>query len=167
MASKVENYLEKSESKLLLAKNSYSLSTNSYLRELSGLPREMTFFNETAQQSYFSIFYAAKAYLISNNFETFPPGEHSSTYNGLERELNCNGVDSITAKRLMWIYYKERLNRGKSTYDPGFQLDGPAAKISISHAEEFLSAISSLIENDRLLLAGIKKTERQNAVSAK
>jgi len=171
MASKVENYLEKSESKLLLAKNSYSLSTNSYLRELSGLPREMTFFNETVQQSYFSIFYAAKAYLISNNLETRPPGEHISTYNGLERELEFNGVDIITAKKLMKQYHDEKFKRGKSTYDPNFRVEMPDAKRSIINAEDFLLAINALLEKDRILPAGIKNIVgsnlRQTAVSAK
>jgi uncharacterized protein (UPF0332 family) len=144
--SEIKTYLDKAEKKLLLAKSSYSLSTESYLRELCGLPTHLTFFDEAVQQAYYSIFYSAKAYFASDGKETSYPNEHSNIQTKLEGEFMCNKVEPGRATMLIEIYTREKKQRVRSTYRPEYDLNKRDAIKSIKNAELFISEIRSLLK---------------------
>ena len=66
-------YLERAESKVLLAKVTYEMSVNPTIKEALHLEQEATFFNDVISAAYYGIFYAAKAYLLGNGIKTSPP----------------------------------------------------------------------------------------------
>ena len=80
MDLKVKGYLERAENELILAKANFELSTKEEIKQILRISSGRTFFNDVISESYYSIFYSAKAYLLSQGIETQSPEEHRKTY---------------------------------------------------------------------------------------
>lgn len=80
MDSEVELYIIRAEDEFLLAQKDMEISTNSRIKEVLGIPKEKTFFYSVITHSYYAIFYAAKAYLLTKGIKTRPPEEHKKTF---------------------------------------------------------------------------------------
>ena len=65
MDIKVNGYLERAENELILAKANFELSTQDKAKEVLNISLDRTFFNDVISESYYSIFYSAKAFLLS------------------------------------------------------------------------------------------------------
>jgi len=76
MASLTDAYLARAENELVLAKINFEISTNEKHKILFNIEQSRTFFNDVISQSYYAIFYAAKAFLLTKNIETKTPDEH-------------------------------------------------------------------------------------------
>jgi uncharacterized protein (UPF0332 family) len=161
MVSKIEAYLGKAENNLVLAKHVYELSTHACLRDAMNLEKDMTFLGEVVSLSYYSIFYAAKAYTISNGIKTCPPNEHVDLHEALERDLHsrwfgenprevCEAL-MIDSRKLSDIFLYEKAKRGSSTYEPASKVRLRNAEISIENAEIFLISINYLLNRSKLL----------------
>jgi len=69
-------YIQRAKNELDLAKAIFKLSTNTSLKLEFELKKETTFFSNIISNSYYCIFYSAKAMLQSKNIVTNPPEEH-------------------------------------------------------------------------------------------
>lgn len=70
MDSEDKLYLERAENEIILAKTNLDISLSNELKNILKIQNNRTFFNDVITQCYYSIFYTAKAYLLSRNIET-------------------------------------------------------------------------------------------------
>jgi len=154
--SKVKLYLERGESKLLLSKVNFDISTNQKFKEMLGVPKEKTFYNDVISEAYFAIFYAAKAFLCSRNLETSGPEEHKKTYEEFKRLVDSGIIDAklwkiyqeeaTKAETLLKIFFEEKRKRGIFTYNVQSEANIPFAKESIENAKTFISLIKAMLK---------------------
>ena len=155
MDSEVNLYLIRAEDEFMLAEKDMKISTDIKLKAALGIPKEKTFFYSVITHAYYSIFYSAKAYLLSKGIKTEPPEEHKKTYrefskfvrNGiLDKELLKIYEDAIEkADSLLKIFKLEKKKRGIFTYNIKSEANLPYAKESIDNARKFISMIKIVI----------------------
>jgi len=156
MDSRVKLYLERAEGEILLAKTNFEMSLSEEIKNTLNLPKEQTFFADVISESYYSIFYAAKAYLILKGIETKVPDEHKKTYKQFKKIVDSGDLDeelleiyeseAEKADALLKILLLERGKRGRFTYDVNSNANIPYAEESIKNAREFVSVIKELAE---------------------
>jgi uncharacterized protein (UPF0332 family) len=127
MDLKVKGYLGRAENELILAKANFELSTKKEIKHMLRIPFEKTFFNDVISEAYYSIFYSAKAYLLSQGIETQSPEEHKRTYEEFKKLVESKKLDkqlreiyeleSEKAETLLKIFFSEKRNRGRFTYN--------------------------------------------------
>src|SRR3989344_1092637 len=152
-----KGYLDRAESQLMLAKANFELSTEENVKLLLKIPTNKTFFNNVISEGYYAIFYCAKAYLLSQKIETDAPEEHRKTYEQFKNMVDSKRLDkqlykiyeeeSEKAKILLKIFFDEKRNRGRFTYNINANANRPFAEQSIKNARIFLSTIKNLMEN--------------------
>ena len=164
MDIRVKGYLDRAENELILAKANFELSTQASAKEMLKIPANKTFFNNVISEGYYAIFYSAKAYLISQNIETSAPEEHKKTYDEFKKVVESKKLDrqlaeiydeeSNKAETLLRIFFYEKRNRGRFTYNLNANANLPFAQGSIKNAIIFLSTIKNLLEKwNKLLVA--------------
>lgn len=156
MDIRVKGYLDRAENELILAKANFELSTQVRAKEMLKIPANKTFFNNVISESYYAIFYSAKAYLISQNVETSTPEEHKKTYLEFKIIVDSKKLDkqlaeiyeeeSNKAETLLRIFFDEKRNRGRFTYNVNANANMPFAEQSIKNAKFFISTIKHLLE---------------------
>ena len=159
MDSKVKLYLERAENKIILAKTNFEISIKRDMKDLLKIPADQTFFNDVISQSYYAIFYTAKAYLISMRIITNAPEEHKKTYEELKKIADSGKLDkqligiyeeeSEKADILLNIFHLEKSKRGKFTYNVNANANIPYAQESLDNARKFVSIIKALIEGSK------------------
>src|SRR3989344_420711 len=157
MDIKVNGYLERAENGLILAKANFELSTQDKAKEVLNISLGRTFFNDVISESYYAIFYSAKAFLLSLGIKTEPPEEHKKTYDEFRKLVEARKIDkqlsaiyeeeSNKAETLLRIFFDEKRNRGRFTYNVNANANKPFAEQSIKNARFFCSTIKYLIEN--------------------
>lgn len=141
----------------MLAKANFELSIDENAKTVLKIPINKTFFNNVISESYYAIFYCAKAYLICQKIETNAPEEHRKTYDEFKKIVDSMELDrqlaeiyeeeSEKAELLLKIFFNEKRNRGRFTYNVNANANRPFAEQSIKNAKIFLSTIKNLIEN--------------------
>lgn len=159
MDLKVKGYLERAENELVLAKANFELSIKEEVKQLLHVPSGKTFFNDVISESYYSIFYSAKALLLSQGIETEAPEEHRKTYEEFRKIVESKKIDkslkeiydqeSEKAEALLKIFFTERKNRGRFTYNINANANMPFAEQSIKNARIFSSAIRAIIDETK------------------
>jgi uncharacterized protein (UPF0332 family) len=96
--------------------------------------------------AYFSIFYSAKAYLISKGIKTSAPEEHKKTYEEFKRLVDEKIVDRellelyddaiMKAESLLEIFHSEKKKRGHFTYNVQSEANKPYAEKSVANAKK-------------------------------
>lgn len=157
MDIKVKGYLDRAENGLILAKANFELSTQNKAKEILNISLDRTFFNDVISESYYAIFYSAKAFLLYLEVKTEPPEEHKKTYEEFRKIVESRKIDkqlseiyeeeSNKAETLLRIFFDEKRNRGKFTYNVNANANKPFAEQSIKNARFFASTIKHLIEN--------------------
>ena len=158
MDLKVKLYLERAENKIILARTNFNISINKELKYQLKIPAEKTFFNDIISDSYYAIFYAAKAYLLTKGIITRAPEEHKKTYLELKKIVDSGKLDNQLweiyekeadkADSLLSIFYLEKGKRGKFTYNVNANANIPFAQESIDNAIKFVSNIKAIIDHD-------------------
>lgn len=158
MDSKVKLYFERAENEMIIGKINFDISTDISIKKMLHIEEDRTFFNDVISQCYYSIFYAAKAYIISNNVETKPPEEHKKTYDEFSRlvasgKLDRQLLDIYTSEKekaevLMGIFKLEKSKRGRFTYNMNANANIPYAKESLENARLFVSLIKAILEKE-------------------
>lgn len=158
MDSNISLYIERSENELDLANVIYIVTSGEKLqKEIFHLDKVQTFYSGVIAHSYYSIFYAAKAYLLIKGIKTKPPSEHKKTYVQF-RKLASKGVikedllkayeeEYIKAEILLRIFKSERKKRGHFTYQKLAQANKEPAEKSMSNAGIFFKHINKICEN--------------------
>jgi len=157
MDIKVKSYLDRAENELILANANFSFSTNDEIKAKLGISSNKTFYNNVISESYYTIFYSAKAFLISLNIKTEAPEEHKKTYEEFKKIIKSKKLDqqlaqvydeeADKAETLLRIFFEEKRNRGRFTYNVNANANKPFAEQSIRNAKFFASTIKYLIEN--------------------
>ncbi len=156
MVLEVELYLKRAEEKVLLAKLCFEISTKAEAKSYLNIPQNQSFFNDIISLSYYSIFYSAKAYLLSKGIETSPPEEHKKTYEEFAKFVGIGALDkellniyenaALEAETLLNIFLLEKRKRGKFTYNVNANANLPFAKDSIENAKKFTGDLIAIIK---------------------
>ena len=158
MDIKVKGYLDRAENELVLSNANFSLSTTDDVKLKLGVSIGKTFFNNVISECYYAIFYSAKAFLISLGIKTGPPEEHKKTYEEFKKIVGSKRLDNQLAEiyeeetgkaeALLKIFFDEKRNRGRFTYNVNANANKPFAEQSIKNAKLFCSTIKHLIEGE-------------------
>ncbi len=119
--------------------------------------KEDTYYSATISHSYYSIFYAAKAYLLLKGIKTQTPNEHKKTFEEFSKLAEAGTIDMellniyrtmlIKADTLLHIFELEKGKRGKFTYRRIPQANKEPAEESIKNAQIFFKSIFRLCEH--------------------
>ena len=152
----VKGYLDRAENELVLANANFLLSINEEAKSKLGVEINKTFFNNVISESYYAIFYSAKAFLLSLGIKTEAPEEHRKTYDKFKDVINSKKLnkqlaevyeeESNKAETLLRIFFDEKRNRGRFTYNVNATANKPFAEQSIKNAKFFCLTIKHLIE---------------------
>jgi putative endonuclease len=151
----------------LLANTNFNISTEIELKDILSIPHEKTFFNDVISQAYYSIFYAAKAYLLNNGIKTMPPEEHKKTYKSFKKFVQSGKIDkelleiyeteSEKAEVLLKILFEEKRKRGIFTYNVKSEANIPSTKESIGKHGEDLACRYLVKKGYRILTRNYRK----------
>src|SRR3989338_3246946 len=149
-------YLERARNELDLARVIFKLSTNSKIKLELELREEVTFYSNVISNSYYCVFYGAKALLCSKNIITEAPEEHRKTLEEFEKLTFSGEIDVelltiyksvvIKADELLGIFRKEKAKRGEFTYQKLPQANQEPAKESLDNADKFFKNINLIIQ---------------------
>jgi len=152
-------YIERAKNELDLAKAIFKLSTDNQLKLEFELKEDSTFFSNVIGNSYYCIFYSAKALLQSKSITTEPPEEHKKTLEEFEKLTLSGEIDVklliiyksivVKADELFGIFKKEKSKRGKFTYKKLPQANQEPAKESLTNAEKFFKNINLIVQKDK------------------
>jgi len=155
MDSEINLYLLRAEDEFLLSQKDLQTSIDEKTKEFLGIPKEKTFFYSVISHAYYSIFYAAKAYLLTKGIKTSQPSEHKKTYRWFKKLVKEGILDEallkiyeteiIKADFLLKIFQSEKKKRGTFTYQMKSEANLPFAEESIENARKFISSIKAVI----------------------
>ena len=156
MDTVIKQYLERSENELRLSIILMNIS-GSEEKARFGANKEDTFYSSVISHAYYSIFYSAKAILLTKNIKTYPPDIHKRTFEAFKREFVDSGILDlellriynemiVRADELLGIFQIEKGKRGKFVYKTIPQANIEPANDSINNAKKFVSHIKQIIE---------------------
>ena len=93
-------YLNRAKNELDLAKAIFKLSNEPDLKLNFELKGDSTFFSNVISNSYYCIFYSAKAFLYKKGVITESPEEHKKTYDEFKKFVD----EGIIDVELLYIY---------------------------------------------------------------
>jgi len=157
MDSMVEIYLERANNEILAAESLKKLSEELKSKEEFELPENITFYSSVISHSYYSIFYAAKAILLTKGIKTSSPKVHSKTYDKFKKHFVETGILDvklleiykkivIRADELLEIFKDEKWKRGNFTYNTLPQANKEPAENSLSNAKTFISNVVKVVK---------------------
>lgn len=152
MDSMVGIFLDRSNNELLAAESLKRLSEDAKAKEDFALPSDITFYSSVISHSYYSIFYAAKAILLTKGIRTTAPNVHKKTYDEFKRKFVYSGILDkkllqiyeqavVRASDLLEIFKDAKWKRGKFTYKTIPQANKEPADESLKNARVFLANI--------------------------
>ena len=160
MDSMVKLYINRAENEIVVAEKLKELSDLDDVRVFMQIPRDMTFYSAVISHSYYSIFYAAKAILLTKGFRTDSPEVHKKTLDMFKEHFVDTGILDlkllgiykkmiIRADELLQIFKEEKRKRGDFTYKTLPQTNQEPAEDSLNNAKFFVSNIRKIIETIR------------------
>ena len=149
-------YLTRAQNELNLSMMVQKISDDKKLQiDIFGM-KEDTYYSAAISHAYYSIFYAAKAYLLLKGIKTHAPEEHRKTFEEFSKLVDKGTVDVellriyqnlfMKADTLLHIFGLEKGKRGKFTYKRIPQANQEPAQESIKNAQIFFSNIYRLCE---------------------
>lgn len=157
MDTKVKIYTERAENEYDIARVMFKISQEQEIKLNLELEENETFYSAVISHSYYSIFYATKALLLTKKIETYAPEIHKKTFEEFKKHFIDTGeLDVellriykqmiIRAEALLEIYKVEKIKRGDFTYKTIPQANINPAKESLENAKIFLRNIKKIIE---------------------
>ena|SRR3989338_5485495 len=151
-------YLARAQNELNLSMMVQKISDDKKLQiEIFGM-KEDTYYSAVISHAYYSIFYAAKAYLLLKGIKTSAPEEHRKTFEEFSKLVDKGTVDIgllkiyqnmlMKADTLLHIFQLEKDKRGRFTYRRIPQANQEPAQESISNAKTFFNSIYRLSEDN-------------------
>ena len=155
MDSKVELYLKRSRTEINMAILLIKLSSNKQLHEFD-IPEEETFYSGVISHCYYSIFYSAKAMLLTKGIEREGPEIHKKTLNDFKEQFIDTGLlDAkllliykkmiVKAESLLEIFKIEKRKRGDFTYNTIAQANIEPANESLENAKIFFKYCNAFL----------------------
>ncbi|MDD4353430.1 MAG: HEPN domain-containing protein [Candidatus Nanoarchaeia archaeon] len=156
MDSEYKLYLSRAQNELNLSNIIIKISNNKDLQISLFEIKPDTYYSASIAHAYYSIFYAAKAYLFLKNVKTKAPEEHKKTFEEFSKFVNKGIIDVellkiyknilIKADSLLFIFEYEKGKRSNFTYKKLPQANYEPAKESINNAQIFFNHIFNLCE---------------------
>ena len=157
MDSMAKLYIKRAENEVVAAEKLKQMSDNAEVREFMQIRQDMTFYSSVISHAYYSIFYAAKAILLTKNISTSSPNIHLKTLDAFKAHFVDTGVLDVKlleiykklivrADALLEIFKDEKQKRGDFTYNTIPQANQEPAEDSINNAKIFLSNIRKVVE---------------------
>lgn len=157
MDSQVKILINRANTELILAEKIKILTEDQEIRTILKIKKDMTFYNAVISHSYYSIFYAAKAYLLNKGIKINAPGEHLQAYEEFKKFIDNNELDYellkiyqdalIKAEVLLKIFKNEKEKRTDFTYKTFSQANQAPAEESIKNSKIFVANIIKIVEN--------------------
>ncbi len=149
-------YLARAQNELNLSMMVLKISDDKKMQIEIFTMKEDTYYSAVISHAYYSIFYAAKAYLLLKGIKISAPEEHRKTFEEFSKLVDKGTVDIellklyqnmlIKAETLLHIFELEKDKRGKFTYRRIPQANQEPAQESISNTKIFFSNIFKLCE---------------------
>lgn len=160
MDSKVKLLFGRADNELLATKSLKKISEDESLKNNFFVPIQTTFYSSVISHSYYSIFYSARAALLSAGIKISAPFVHNKAYYQFKRVFVDSGkLDKhileayekvlIRAEDLLQIMKDEKIKRGKFTYKTFNQANKDPAEDSINNAVLFLSHIRDMLIKEK------------------
>jgi uncharacterized protein (UPF0332 family) len=156
MDSDCDIYLQRAKNELDLSEIILRISDDKEMQVSIFGMKESTYYSATISHAYYSIFYAAKAYLLLKGIKTEAPEEHRKTFEAFSKLADEGIIDVellkiyrsmlIKADTLMHIFELEKGKRGKFTYRRIPQANREPAQESIKNAKFFFTNMFELCE---------------------
>jgi len=157
MDSVVKIYVQRALNEISAAKLLFEVSNNKDKKEDFNIEENMTFYSAVISHSYYSIFYSAKAILLTKGIKTSSPEVHKKTYESFKEQFVDSGVLDVEllniyqkmivrADELLQIFKNEKWKRGHFTYQTISQANKNPANQSMQSATNFLKNIRIIIE---------------------
>ena len=156
MDSQVETFIKRANNELLAAEALRKLSEEVKYKDEFSIPQDATFYSSVISHSYYAIFYAAKAILLTKNIKTSSPNIHKTTYDLFDKTFVKTGVLDkkllqiytdlvVKAGDLLEIFKDEKWKKGNFTYQIISQANKTPAEDSLSNSKLFIANISKVI----------------------
>jgi len=156
MDSLIKIFLERANNEISAAESLNKLSEEGKIKQDFNLPSNTTFYSSVISHSYYAIFYAAKAILLTKEIKTSFPEVHKKTYLEFEKNFVKTGELDVKlfkiyekmivrADQLLEIFGEEKWKRGNFTYQTIPQANKEPANESVKHAKFFVSNIIKII----------------------
>lgn len=150
--------LKRADNELMTAEKLKILSDDKVSKDFMKIPEGITFYSSVISHSYYAIFYAAKAILLTKSIKTSSPEIHKKTYEEFERYFVNTGILDVKlleiykkmvvkADELLEIFKDEKWKRGNFTYRTIPQANKEPAEESIKNAKTFVSNIAKIAMN--------------------
>ncbi len=157
MDSMVKIYLQRTLNEISVARLLFTISNSIEKKNEFLIEEEMTFYSAVISHSYYSIFYAVKAILLTKGIKTEMPDVHKKTYEEFKKEFVDTGIIDVKlleiyhkmvvrADELLEIFKDEKWKRGHFTYQTIPQANEEPAEQSIHNAMTFVKNIKLIIE---------------------
>jgi len=155
-------YLKRAENEVLIAGKLNEMSESDKVRTFMEIPQEMTFYSAVISHAYYSIFYSAKAILLTKKIKTASPEVHRKTFDAFKEQFVDTGILDVKlleiykkmvvrADELLEIFREEKQKRGDFTYKTIPQANQAPAEDSLKNSKTFLSNIKKVIEKNNHL----------------
>jgi uncharacterized protein (UPF0332 family) len=148
-------YLKKADNELTLAEMLFRISISEEIKSGLAVNKNQTFFSAVISHCYYSIFYCAKAYLLSKGINPKLPSVHSKVYNEFEKFVQSGALDKqllkiyddarIKAEYLLNILFKEAKKRGQFTYEKLPGANEQPARDSLENSKKFFKTIYNIL----------------------
>ncbi|MDO8480823.1 MAG: HEPN domain-containing protein [Nanoarchaeota archaeon] len=149
--------IHRAENEYKLAGIIFKISENPELQTKTfGIRDPETYFSAVISHSYYSIFFAAKAYLLKKGIAVVAPEEHRKAYEAFKGFVDSGELDVellkiyqqalVRAEVLLGIFKEEKKKRGTFTYRILPQANREPARESMEHAKIFLNAMQAVCE---------------------
>ena len=156
MDSEVRLLLDRTDNELITAKALKKISEEADLKDNLSIPSQTTFYSAVISHAYYSIFYSAKAALLSAGIRISSPFIHNKAYDKFKKTLVDSGkldrhilevyeIALVRAEDLLQIMKDEKIKRGKFTYKTLPQANKDPAEESINNATLFVSHIKDML----------------------
>jgi len=156
MDTLVKLFIERAESEIIEAEALFRLSEDTDLKYQLKIEPAKTFYSGVIGHCYYSIFYCAKAYLLSKDVKVSVPKEHKKVYGNFLRLIKKGIIQNdllkiynkeiIKAEVLLEILKGELGKRTNFTYKTLPQANKLPAKESIENANKFYKIINAIIK---------------------
>ena len=156
--SLIKLYLERAENEILLAETIFKISSNFDLKENLDLNKEESFYSAVISHCYYSIFYCAKAILLTKGIKTKVPNEHKKILDAFKKIVDSGFIDKrlfeiyekevVKAESLLNVFFHEKKKRGHFTYRKLPQANKPFARESLDNALMFFKNINAIVKDE-------------------
>lgn len=158
MDSSYKLYIERSQNELNLSIMILKISDDKEMQLSTFKMKIDTYYSAVISHAYYSIFYAAKAYLLLKDIKTDAPEEHKKTFEEFKKLVDQGILDVellkiyerilTRADILLHIFALEKGKRGKFTYKRIPQANQEPAQESIKNAEFFFKHIYDICKKN-------------------